>query len=96
MIIVRDLTDIDTIKRYMKLGDVLEIFNMRYGVAKFYFYYHGILSSAYGSGDYMDSCYDSEFFRDIRMALYEPERYFVKLIEVDNVENVRLEESAVI
>ena len=96
MIIVRDLNDIDTIKNHMKFGDVLEIFNMQYGVGKFYFYYHGVLSVAWNSGDNMDACYDSEFFRDIRVALYEPDRYFVKLVEECEVENVRLEEDAVI
>lgn len=96
MIIIRDLTDIHTLKLQIRKGDILEIYNKHYDVAKYYWDYDGILTCSYGDGDYADYCYDSEFFRDIRMALHNPERYFIKLVEETDVEPVMLDEEALI
>lgn len=100
MIIIRDLTDIHTLKLQIRKGDILEIYNKHYDVAKYYFIYEGVLCSIYGEEDCpengLDYCYDSQFFRDIRMALLNPERYFIKLLEESWAQPVILDEEALI
>ena len=96
MIIVRDLTDVHTLKLQIIKGDILEIYNKHYDIAKYYWVYDGILTAGYGEGDYADYCTDTEFFRDIAMALNNPERYFIKLVEEVEVEPVILEEGALV
>lgn len=96
MIIIRDLTDIHTLKLQIRKGDILVIFNKHYGISKCYWNYDGILMSSYEEGDYADYCTDGEFFRDIRIALSEPERYFVKLVEETYAEPVIMEENSII
>ncbi len=100
MIIIRDLTDVHTLKLRIKQGDVVEIYNKHYDISKFYFTIDGILCYSYGS-DFdpaygLDYCYDTEWFRDIRMALLDPERYFIKLLEESWSQPVVLEEHAYI
>ena len=100
MIIIRDLTDVHTLKLQIIKGDILEIYNKHYDISKYYWVYDGILCSSYGDEDCPDNgfdyCYDAMFFRDIRMALNNPERYFLKLIEEIDVEPVILEEGVLI
>lgn len=99
MIIIRDLTDIHTLKLKIIQGDILEIYNTHYDIVKYYWVYEGILTMSYSDGDYADYCYDAEFFRDIRMALTKPDRYLIKLVVDSNMgctEVVRLEEDALI
>lgn len=96
MIIIRDLTDVHTLKLKIMQGDILEIYNSHYDITKYYWVYEGILTMSFDKGNYADYCYDSEFFRDIRMALSEPDRYFVKLVQDRDTEVIRLEENAVI
>lgn len=99
MIIIRDLTDIHTLKLQIRKGDILEIYNTQYDITKYYWIYDGILVATYGEDMSADYCYDAEFFRDIRMALTEPDRYLIKLVVDSNMgctEVVRLEEDALI
>jgi len=100
MIIIRDLTDVHTLKLRIKQGDVVEIYNKHYNISKYYWLYDGILCSSYGDEDCPDNgfdyCYDTMFFRDIRMALLNPERYFIKLLEESWAQPVVLEEHAYI
>ena len=94
MIIIRDLYDIDTLHRKILQGDILEIYNTSYGVSKFYFQYGGILTYCEAEPDMSTEswgqyCGIGMFHRDIRMALLEPNRYFIKLVEDMQVEVVR-------
>ena len=96
MIIIRDLTDVHTLKSQIIKGDILEIYNKHYDISKYFWMYDGILNAGYGKGVYADYCTDTEFFIDICMALNNPERYFLKLVEEIDVEPVILEEGALI
>lgn len=96
MIIIRGLTDIHTLKLQIIKGDILEIYNKHYDISKYYWVYDGVLTASYGEGDYADYCTDTEFFRDVAMALNNPERYFLKLVEEVDVEPVILEEGALV
>lgn len=96
MIIIRELADVDTLRRRIKQGDILSVYDIHHDIKRYYWTYHGILTSSFEDGDYADYCYESEFRRDIRIALTEPDRYFIKLIEEETTEVVRLEEGAVI
>lgn len=97
MIIIRDLWDIDNLKRRILQGDILEIYNIHYDVTKYYWVYNDILTSSMADGDWADYCYDGEFHNDLRIALLEPNRYLIKLVIDSNMgctEVVRLEEGA--
>lgn len=98
MIIIRDLTDIHTLKLQIRKGDVLQIYNKQYDISKYFWLYDGLLCSSYGDEDCPDNgfdyCYDAMFFRDVRMALQHPERYFIKLLEESWSQPVVLEEHA--
>jgi hypothetical protein len=100
MIIIRDLTDVHTLKLQIRKGDVVEIYNKHYDISKYYFTMDGILCYSIGSvEDYgfgLDYCYDTEWFRDIRRALLDPERYFIKLLEESWAQPVVLDEDAYI
>lgn len=97
MIIIRDLWDIDNLKRRILQGDILEIYNIQYDVAKYYWVYEDILTASMADGDWADYCYDGEFHNDLRIALLDPTRYLIKLVIDSNMgctEVVRLEEGA--
>ena len=97
MIIIRDLWDVDTLKRRILQGDILEIYNIPYDICKYYWVYNDILTSSLGDGDYADYCSDGEFHGDLRIALLDPKRYFIKLVvdsDMGCTEVVRLEEGA--
>ena len=96
MIIIRDLNDVDTLRRKIRQGDILEIYRIHYDVTKIYWTWNGILVLSYNEGDYADYCYEAEFFRDIRVALSAPDQYFIKLISDYETEVVRLDEDAII
>lgn len=99
MIIIRDLTDVNTLKNKIRQGDILEIYRKRYDIVRCYWVDSGVLMVSYGDGECADYCYDSEFFRGIRVALRDPVNYFVKLIkdgDVSNVEVITLDEEAYI
>lgn len=96
MIIIRELADVDSLRRCIKQGDILSIYDIRHDIKKYYFTYNGILTTSFEDGNCADYCYESEFRRDLRIALTESNRYFIKLIEEETTEVVRLEEGAVI
>lgn len=96
MIIIRDLTDLHTLKLRIMSGDFLEVYNSHFDTTRYYWVYSGVLTVSYNDGEYSDTCWDSEFFRDIRIFLLNPEKYFVKLVEDIDVEVVTLDEEAVI
>ena len=92
MIFIRDWFDVETLQRKVMQGDILEIYNIQYDVSKYYWVYNDILTSSLNDGEYADYCYESEFRRDLRMALLEPDRYFIKLVTDVDVEVVRADE----
>lgn len=94
MIIIRDLWNVDTLKRKMQQGDILEIYNTKYDCSKIYFDYKGILMACYDDMSDGDYCSDGEFYGDLRMALLDPARYFIKLVTDTEVEVVIAEEGA--
>ena len=99
MFIIRDLWDIETLRRRILQGDILEIYNIPYDVCKYYWVYNSILTSAMEYGDMADHCGNGEFHNDLRIALLDPNRYLIKLVVDSNMgctEVVRLEEGAVI
>lgn len=100
MIIIRDLTDVHTLKIQIRKGDILEIYNKHYNISKFYWTYDGVLCYSYGDEDVPDNgfdyCYDGEFLKEIRTALQNPDRYFIKLLEESWAEPVVLDEEAYI
>ena len=94
MIIVRDMQDIDTIERRIKQGDVLDIYNVPYDISKIYFVYNGILMSCHNDISDGGYCQRGEFHCDLRVALLDPARYFIKLVTDVRTEVVIAEEGA--
>ena len=94
MIIIRDLWDVDTLKRRIHQGDILDIYNVKYDISKIYFSYKGLLMSCYDDMNDGDYCSDGEFHGDLRIALLDPTRYFIKLVTDVDVEVVIAEEGA--
>ena len=96
MIIVRDLFDVETIERRIKQGDVLDIYCVPYDVSKIYFMYNGLLMSCHNDITDGDICSQGEFHCDLRVALLDPARYFIKLVTDVRTEVVIAEEGAAI
>ena len=94
MIIIHDLFDVETLQRKIMQGDILEIYNTQYDISKYYWVYNDILTSSFADGEYADHCYDGEFHRDLRAALLDRKRYFIKLVTDTDVEVVIAEEDA--
>ena len=94
MIIIRDLFDVETLERQIMQGDVLDIYCVPYDVSKIYFDYKGIFMATLGDNCDADYCSAGEFHADLRIALLDPNRYFIKLVTDTDVEVVIAEEGA--
>jgi hypothetical protein len=96
MIIIRDLFDVETLERNIKRGDVLDIYCVPYDISKIYFNYRGMFMTTLGSEGDAEYCSSGEFHADLRIALLDPNRYFIKLVTDTEVDVVIMEEGAVI